>query len=193
MARRLDEDMEIVDDNGESLMLDSRYINIPLDALRTTARTKISLYLDNTSDIIDEDTGYVTDWNGLAELIGFGNLELKKFGRQKSPTKDLLEDWASSPQCLNYSPILGNLWKILIELGRIDVIQDCRSIVIKDADNHIRVKERLQSDYLPVQENASMYTIVHEHLICTCNTCNLRICRIKLEIEIVLTYKCSRY
>ena len=64
---------------------------------------------------------------------------------------------------------------------------------VKDADNHIRVKERLQSDYLPVQENASMYTIVHEHLICTCNTCNLRICRIKLEIEIVLTYKCSRY
>jgi len=35
---------------------------------------------------------------------------------------------------------------------------------VKDADNHIRVKERLQSDYLPVQENASMYTIVHEHL-----------------------------
>jgi hypothetical protein len=66
-----------------------------LDALRTTARTKISLYLDNTSDIIDEDTGYVTDWNGLAELIGFNNLELKKFGRQKSPTKDLLDDWES--------------------------------------------------------------------------------------------------
>ena len=153
MARRIEEDMEIVDDNGESLMLDSRYTNIPLYALRTTARTKISLYLDNTSDIIDEDTGYVTDWNGLAELIGFNNLELKKFGRQKSPTKDLLDDWESAPQCLNYSPTLGNLWKILIELGRIDVIQDCRNIVIKDADNHIRFKERLQSDYLPVQEN----------------------------------------
>ena len=131
MARRIEEDMEIVDDNGESLMLDSRYTNIPLDALRTTARTKISLYLDNTSDIIDEDTGYVTDWNGLAELIGFNNLELKKFGRQKSPTKDLLDDWESAPQCLNYSPTLGNLWKILIELGRIDVIQDCRNIVSK--------------------------------------------------------------
>ena len=150
MARRIEEDMEIVDDNGESLMLDSRYTNIPLDALRTTARTKISLYLDNTSDIIDEDTGYVTDWNGLAELIGFNNLELKKFGRQKSPTKDLLDDWESAPQCLNYSPTLGNLWKILIELGRIDVIQDCRNIVSKYQSHAalISVRLDLQRHYL---------------------------------------------
>lgn len=120
--------MEILDGAGESLNLDPRYESLPLDALRRSSRTKISLYLDEPSEIVDEESGYVTDWNGLAELIGFTCLEMKKFGRQKSPTQDLLNDWGSNPEL---KPTLGHLWKYLIELGRLDVLQDAKSNVSK--------------------------------------------------------------
>lgn len=156
--------MEIVDDNGESLNLDDRYTSLPLEALRVSARTKIALYLDNTCDVIDEDIGCVTDWNGLAELIGFSNLEMRKFGRQKSPTKDLLEDWGCHDG-LNYKPTLGNLWKLLIELGRIDVMQDCRSIVLKDAENYIITRDRLANDYLPVQDDSVSQSSAPDHYV----------------------------
>ncbi|CAG2247957.1 MYD88 [Mytilus edulis] len=162
MSRKMDEDMEILDDTGESLNLDSRLTSIPLDALRRSSRSKIALYLDDQSDIIDEECGYVTDWNGLAELIGFTALEMRKFGRQKSPTQDLLVDWEITP-ALN--PTLGNLWKYLIELGRLDVLQDCRSFVIKDAENYILTKERLANDYLPVQENQVSQSSAPDHYV----------------------------
>lgn len=159
MARNIHEPMEILNEAGESLNLDPRYESLPLDALRRSSRTKLSLYLDEPSEIIDEESGYVTDWNGLAELVGFTGLEMKMFGRQRSPTQELLNDWESKPEL---NPTIGNLWKYLIELGRLDVLEDARSNVIKDAENYILTKERLKNDYLgPVQDNAVSQSADH--------------------------------
>lgn len=115
--------MEVVDDNGESLGIPQRYHKLPLTALRVSVRRVIALYLDDQSDIVDEDTGYVNDFNGLAEHVGFNYLEIKHFGRQKSPTSQLLEEWETRDEL---EPSIGKLWESLYILGRFDVMKDCQ-------------------------------------------------------------------
>lgn len=118
--------MEILDTNGESISLDDKYKAIPLDALRVSARKKLSLYLNVQSEIVNDTNGLVSDYNGLAEMVGFGFLEIKEFERQKNPTDELLTEWTNRP---DLAPTIGKLWEFLVELGRLDVLQDCKNLI----------------------------------------------------------------
>lgn len=119
-------EMEILDTNGESISLDDKYKAIPLDALRVSARKKLSLYLNVQSEIVNDTNGLVSDYNGLAEMVGFGFLEIKEFERQKNPTDELLTEWTNRP---DLAPTIGKLWEFLVELGRLDVLQDCKNLI----------------------------------------------------------------
>ncbi|XP_022332088.1 myeloid differentiation primary response protein MyD88-like [Crassostrea virginica] len=143
-------EMEILDTNGESISLDDKYKAIPLDALRVSARKKLSLYLNVQSEIVNDTNGLVSDYNGLAEMVGFGFLEIKEFERQKNPTDELLTEWTNRP---DLAPTIGKLWEFLVELGRLDVLQDCKNLIIRDADNYIRMVEEMKSKESPVQED----------------------------------------
>lgn len=65
----------------------------------------------------------MNDFNGLAEHVGFNYLEIKHFGRQKSPTSQLLEEWETRDEL---EPSIGKLWESLYILGRFDVMKDCQ-------------------------------------------------------------------
>ena len=119
-------EMEILDTNGESISLDDKYNAIPLDALRVSARKKLSLYLNVQAEIVNDTNGLVSDYNGLAEMVGFGFLEIKEFERQKNPTDELLTEWTNRP---DLAPTIGKLWENLVELGRLDVLQDCKNLI----------------------------------------------------------------
>lgn len=119
-------EMEIVDSNGKSISLSDKYKDISLDALRVSARKKLSLYLNVQSEIVNDANGLVSDYNGLAEMVGFGFLEIKEFERQKNPTDELLTEWTNRS---DLSPTIGRLWEFLVELGRLDVLEDCKNLI----------------------------------------------------------------
>lgn len=142
---------EVIDGNGESLALPDHFLNIPLIALRYSVRRVIALYLNAPSDVVDEDTGYVNDFSGLAEFVGFSYLEIKHFARQKSPTEELLEEWSETRENL-VSPTVGKLWEGLYILNRFDVMKDCQLAIVKDVEAYQRNKQR-EEDIRPVQIN----------------------------------------
>ncbi|KAL3836671.1 hypothetical protein ACJMK2_022093 [Sinanodonta woodiana] len=128
--------------------LADKYKLVPLDALRVSARRKLGLYL-NLEGSFNEDVGLVTDYNGLAELVGFSYLEIKNFERQKNPTDELLEVWTTRPEL---NPTVGNLWKYLLELGRVDILSDCESLIYKDCENYLLFKNKFNDQSCPIQE-----------------------------------------
>lgn len=142
-------EMEIVDSNGKSISLSDKYKDISLDALRVSARKKLSLYLNVQSEIVNDANGLVSDYNGLAEMVGFGFLEIKEFERQKNPTDELLTEWTNRS---DLSPTIGRLWEFLVELGRLDVLEDCKNLIIRDADAYIRMKKEREEKESPLQE-----------------------------------------
>ncbi|XP_061180781.1 myeloid differentiation primary response protein MyD88-like [Saccostrea echinata] len=156
-------EMEILDTNGESISLSDKYKEITLDALRVSARKKLSLYLNVQAEIVNDANGLVSDYNGLAEMVGFGFLEIKDFERQKNPTDELLTEWTNRP---DLTPTIGKLWDYLVELGRFDVLGDCKNLIIRDADAYLKMKEDLRSKESPVQEDmvTSSETAVDHHV-----------------------------
>ncbi|XP_033731819.1 myeloid differentiation primary response protein MyD88-like [Pecten maximus] len=160
---------EVIDGNGESLGLPDHFLNIPLIALRYSVRRVIALHLNTPSEVVDEETGYVNDYNGLAEFVGFSYLEIKHFGRQKSPTEELLEEWETRDN-LQVSPTVGSLWEGLYILNRFDVMKDCQLAIVKDVEAFLRNKERQEDMIQPVQSNdvsqSSDHQVNEETILC---------------------------
>ncbi|XP_033731820.1 myeloid differentiation primary response protein MyD88-like [Pecten maximus] len=158
-----------IDGNGESLGLPDHFLNIPLITLRYSVRRVIALHLNTPSEVVDEETGYVNDYNGLAEFVGFSYLEIEHFGRQKSPTKELLEKWETRDN-LQVSPTVGSLWKGLYILNRFDVMKDCQLAIVKDVEAFIRNQKRQQDIIQPVQSNdvsqSSDHQVKEETILC---------------------------
>jgi hypothetical protein len=109
----------------EDCVLNSKYVQIPLEALNSSCRRHIALHL-NLEGSLNEDVNLMNDFRGLAEMVGFGYLEIRNFEREKSPTEQLLEDWTSRPE---FSPTVGNLWSYLVSLARFDVLTDSKKFI----------------------------------------------------------------
>lgn len=109
----------------DDLVLSSKYSVIPLEALNASCRRHIALHM-NLEGTLNEDIDMVTDYRGLAELVGFSYLEIKNFEREKSPTEQLLADWTSRT---DLSPTVGSLWEHLRTLDRIDVLTDSKKLI----------------------------------------------------------------
>ncbi|XP_046570294.1 LOW QUALITY PROTEIN: myeloid differentiation primary response protein MyD88-like [Haliotis rubra] len=134
--------------DDDDVSIPSRYRNVSLDALRVSARKKLSLYL-NIERLLNED-GIVADYNGLAEQIGFSFLEMQNFARQRDPTTEVLNEWTRRP---DLSPTVGQLFYYLRVMGREDVMTDCKRSIILDIEHYVSQEERRQNDVVPLQDD----------------------------------------
>uniref|UniRef100_A0A2C9KFW1 TIR domain-containing protein n=1 Tax=Biomphalaria glabrata TaxID=6526 RepID=A0A2C9KFW1_BIOGL len=108
--------------------LESSLYDVPLHALRNSVCHRLALYLD-IEDVVMHN-GYIPNYGGLAELIGFSGLEIMEFERAKSPTQALLLEWKSRP---DLKPKIGKLVEFLFQLDRIDVLTDCHQAINDEA------------------------------------------------------------
>lgn len=99
--------------------------NVPILALRTSARKQISNYLDIEGFVIGE---FTSDWYGLAEVIGYSNQEIRKFEQSDSPTCALLDNWSTRAQL---APNIDRLIQHLLRIQRPDVITECERNISK--------------------------------------------------------------
>ncbi|XP_071103989.1 myeloid differentiation primary response protein MyD88-like [Haliotis cracherodii] len=134
--------------DDDDVSIPSRYRNVSLDALRVSARKKLSLYL-NIERLLNED-GIVPDYNGLAEQIGFSFLEIQNFGRQRDPTTEVLNEWTRRP---DLSPTVGQLFYYLKVMGREDVLTDCKRSIVLDIEHYVSQQERRQDAVVPLQDD----------------------------------------
>ncbi|KAK3612191.1 hypothetical protein CHS0354_016578 [Potamilus streckersoni] len=132
----------------EAFDLPEKYRKLPLRALRSSARSKLAQYLDPDGElIIDSDNrDIVNNYNGLAELIGFGHLEILNFMRNKRPTIELLHAWTTKDP----NATLGKLWDYLHQMERLDVLTDCHRAVVRDAETYFERPEFDQYNF-PIQ------------------------------------------
>ena len=113
-------------DTGGTLTLDSKFSDIPFECIGPSARRKIANVLDIPNDVIDNDIQRLTDWRGLAEIVGFTNLEIRNLERAKSPTIDLLSQWEGFG-----SPTVADFWFKMLQLNRRDVLLECKGMIGK--------------------------------------------------------------
>ena len=116
------------------LILPPKFKDLPLKALRSTARNKMGQYLnlEGTVVICLDDEGQEidvsTNYNGLAELAGFDYLEIRNLARHRNPTEELLDQWTSRDG-YNDNATVGYLWRYLRLMERDDVLKDCRRVI----------------------------------------------------------------
>ncbi|KAK3612190.1 hypothetical protein CHS0354_016577 [Potamilus streckersoni] len=126
------------------------YREFPLRALRISARSKLAQYLDTDGvlTLVSDNLDIVNNYNGLAELIGFSYMEIRNFMRRSSPTIELLDAWTiKDPQ----NATLGKLWDYLYQMERLDVLNDCRKSVVRDAEAYFEQQELDQYEF-PIQD-----------------------------------------
>lgn len=149
-----------MEEDDRITMLEPKFRSISLQALRPTARRQIAMHLDKELTAINVDNGMLCDWRGLAEMVGFSNLEISKMERSGKPTEELLYEWETNSNC---DSTLGHLWSCLHKLDRKDVLSDSKSYVERDAQTFIDREERLKNDYFPLQEDTISSTTVPPH------------------------------
>ncbi|KAL4228583.1 Myeloid differentiation primary response protein MyD88 [Mactra antiquata] len=140
--------MATTDDVPEDNILPSNYVQIPLEALNHSGRRQIELYL-NLDGTINDETGLLNNYQGLAEKIGFGYLEISNFELQRSPTEQVLREWTSRK---DLSPTIGALWEYLKDLERFDVLTDVWKFIKRDCDKYLAMKAKFASTSKPIQD-----------------------------------------
>lgn len=128
--------------------LPEKYGRIPLGALGTSTRKKLSLFL-NLEGTLNDDVQCENNYRGLAEMAGFSYLEIKNFEIQKSPTEEMLHEWTVRQ---DLSPTVGQLWSFLSILEREDVLTDCYMYIFKDCEAYLEKKAKFASATAPIQE-----------------------------------------
>lgn len=94
------------------------YWSISLVALNFRFRKELGLYLNPKNTV-------AADWATLAEMMGFGYLEIKNYENCDNPTAKMLEDWQS--RCPDAT--VGRLISMLEEAERKDVVTDLSPLI----------------------------------------------------------------
>lgn len=121
----------------EETYLDPKHHDVSILALRMSSRRHLGLYL-NLQAAQPLPCGLLPDFNGLAECIGFEYIEICNFGRDRDPTNCLLNEWGNKPEM---GPTLGNLVKFLLQMERVDVLEDCKESIKRDAEHYLERKK----------------------------------------------------
>ncbi|XP_041371852.1 myeloid differentiation primary response protein MyD88-like [Gigantopelta aegis] len=141
--------------------LPTKYREVPLSALRFSARNKMSQYLNLTGRLPNENSSLTPDYNGLAELVGFDYLQQQNFALDGNPTIKLLNEWTQTP---NLSPTVGKLVDHLVCLGRDDVLTDCKHIILRDIEHHLKARENQQTyGSPPIQDDTVTGSDITDH------------------------------
>lgn len=90
----------------------------PAKALSYSTRVGLSKHLNPEQDCLSS-SHLVKDWRGVAEFVGFSPLDIENLMRDKSPTSELLRQWASQG-----SAKIGVLLDALEAIERYDVLDD---------------------------------------------------------------------
>ncbi|KAJ8375000.1 hypothetical protein SKAU_G00055800 [Synaphobranchus kaupii] len=106
------------------------YWSIPLIALNFNVRKKLGLYLNPRNTV-------AADWATLAEIMGFGYLEIKNYEKCDSPTAKILEDWSS--RCPEAT--VGKLVSMLEEAERKDVVTDLAPLFARNCIEFVERKK----------------------------------------------------
>ncbi|GFR66957.1 myeloid differentiation primary response protein MyD88 [Elysia marginata] len=147
--------------------LGENHEGVPLHALRRSATHRIGMFLSQVQ-VMHNDI--VPDFGGLAELIGFDGVEIKKihyeitqnditfnlslseqnFERASNPGKAVLDEWMNRSE---FDPTIGHLVKLLARLGREDILTDCRNMIASEAKFFLDKPKQFLDNQLPIQEN----------------------------------------
>lgn len=147
-------------DNGEG-ELAREVTDLPLNVLFIGTRKKIALYLDNKFDILHPEKGVLIDFRGVAECVGFCQLDIKSFERQRSPTLELLSKWDCT---LEVKPTIGNFWSILKSLDRYDILEDCKINVESNGRSHLEKQRRFEEDFITRQDDTVSSSADHHYV-----------------------------
>ena len=114
--------------------LPPEFEDLPLAALRPTAKHKLGRYLDIEGTIVvcvnddGEEIDVLTDYRGLAELARFDSRDIKNLERHRHPTEELLDQWTNRGGHYGNAKV-GYLWKYLRLMERRDVLMDCHRVI----------------------------------------------------------------
>ncbi|KAK7092607.1 myeloid differentiation primary response protein MyD88-like [Littorina saxatilis] len=134
-------------DHYADTYLDPNHRDVSILALRMSSRKRLGMYLD--IEAIPLHSGFIPNYEGLSELIGFEFIEQMKFQREKDHTQSLLLEWGNRPEL---NPTLGKLLEYLLQLERFDVLEDCKEIIRFDAEHFLKKKAAGSSEINPVQD-----------------------------------------
>ncbi|KAK3106263.1 hypothetical protein FSP39_016285 [Pinctada imbricata] len=125
---RLSPESSSISRSKSTIQLPYRLKNVSLDALSHSSREGIARNLNFEFRSSNDTSQRISNFIGAAELVGFGWQEIEKFKHQDSPTEELLKEWCSRDDL--EEPTIGNLWDILVQLNRTDVLENCKDIII---------------------------------------------------------------
>ncbi|XP_076455565.1 uncharacterized protein LOC143290148 isoform X2 [Babylonia areolata] len=118
-------------------------LSTPIGALRKS-RHRLCLYLNVEMMVLSED-GLLPDYRGLAELVGFDTLEIANFW-ERNHMDSLLVEWARCRDGRLRPAVLGSLVTCLVLLGRYDVLEECRGLILEDVSQYL-AEQQLLSHY----------------------------------------------
>lgn len=127
------------------------FYGYPAKVLSMSTRVSLSKYLNPEQDCLSS-THLVKDWRGVAEFMEFSPLDIENFMRDKSPTYELLRQWASRGNAK-----IGVLLDALEATERYDILED-ESLVTcleRDCVAHQKVIESQRNEALvtpPIQD-----------------------------------------
>jgi len=88
--------------------------DVHLRCLKSRTLRRLSLYLDQELEAVDA-LDVLQDFSGLADLIGFDQLEIQGFEREQYKGKAVLVQWMNKT---NPKPTVGNLIKFFYQNGQ---------------------------------------------------------------------------
>ncbi|XP_005094456.1 myeloid differentiation primary response protein MyD88 [Aplysia californica] len=123
------------------------YHEVPLHCLKVSTLRRLSLYLDEPINVMDMDADCMRDFTGLADLIGFDGLEVKRFENLEhgSRGKSVIQEWME--RTTEPRPTVGKLVEFLVRMEREDALTELHGKIENDAKKFLENRERLR----PVQ------------------------------------------
>lgn len=94
---------------------------IPIKALGSKSRLRLSTYL-NTKKILPSENFFPRDWRGLFDLARIPKPYFQAMEASANPMQELLFRWQEEGE----RATLGHLQQFLIDIDRVDCLDDCR-------------------------------------------------------------------
>lgn len=105
--------------DGFNTFLDLKVV--PITALGPKSRLRLSTYL-NKKKILFSENSYPRDWRGIFDLSLIPKPYFQALEASSNPMQELLVLWQEEGKTAN----LGQLQKCLIDIDRIDCLDDCK-------------------------------------------------------------------
>jgi len=94
------------------------HCSVPLCCLGPSTRQLLAMRLDPIRTVLSPTTNRLQDWRGLAEMFGFGQIEVDNFERRNCPTIEVLRTWSER----NPQASVGDILNALQEIERYDIL-----------------------------------------------------------------------